>query len=237
MKSALKRQSKLLVVVGIVGGFLAGFAAPGWAGNANPGVIPPQAEAYGMSYGEWSARWWQWAFALPVDQSPFFDDNGNCSHGANGQLGPVWFLAGVLNASGTAVRDCTLPAGKALFFPLINVECSTLEAPPFYGSNEAELRACAAGFTFDNVFAAIDGVPVHDLARYLVVSPAFTFTLPPDNTLGLPPGTGQSVSNGYYLLLAPLAVGQHTLHFGGTYSAFNFSLDITYHLTIAPRRP
>ncbi len=29
-------------------------------GNAgNPGVIPPDAKAYGMTYGEWSAKWWQ----------------------------------------------------------------------------------------------------------------------------------------------------------------------------------
>ncbi|MCK7502716.1 MAG: hypothetical protein MZV70_00525 [Desulfobacterales bacterium] len=78
-----------------------------------------------MTYGEWSAKWWQWAYSLPVDQNPFFDENGSCTNGANGPVGPVWFLTGVINVSGTAVRNCTVPAGKALFFPIINAEDAT----------------------------------------------------------------------------------------------------------------
>ena len=188
-----------------------------------------------MTYGEWSSRWWQLALAMPADKNPYFDEN-NCSNGANGQLGPVWFLTGVINASGTAVRDCTVPAGKALFFPIINVECSTLEAAPFHGDDEAQLRSCAGGFRFDQVFATIDNVVVKNLEPYLVESPLFSFTLPPNNVLGVNPGTGQSVSKGYYLMLPPLSVGQHVIHFGGSFPDFPFSLDITYTLTVLPGR-
>lgn len=240
-RNLMNRRSGVAILDIIVGLALAALlmipASPAAAGNPNPRILPPGSTPHGMTYGEWSARWWQWALSLPVDQNPFFDENGGCSNGANGQLGPVWFLTGVINVSGTATRDCTVPAGKALFFPIINVECSTLEAPPFYGGNEAELRACAKGFHFGNVFAEIDGVPVQDLDRYLVDSPLFTFTVPPNNVLGVGPGTGQSVSNGYYLMLAPLSVGKHIIRFGGTFTDFNFSLDITYHITVAPRRP
>jgi len=132
------------------------------------------------------------------------------------------------------VRDCTVPAGKALFFPIINVECSTLEAPPFYGGNEAELRACVEQdlFQLRNVFAVIDGVALQGLDRYLVESPVFTFQVPDNNVLGVAAGMGQSVSNGYYLMLAPLSVGEHTIRFGGFFPNFPFSLDITYHLTV-----
>src|SRR5438093_206116 len=94
--------------------------------NQNPGVLPINSTPYGKTYGEWSAEWWKWAYSLPVDQNPFFDETG-CEHGANGQSGPVWFLTGVVNVSGTAERGCTVPAGKALFFPILNVECSTVE--------------------------------------------------------------------------------------------------------------
>lgn len=172
-----------------------------------------------------------------MGQNPFFDENGSCANGAQGQLGPVWFLTGVINVSGTAVRNCTVPTGKALFFPIINVECSTLEPPPFHGDNEAELRACAKGFGFENVFAEIDGVAVQDLDRYLVDSPLFTFTVPPDNVLGVAAGTGQSVSNGHFLMLAPLSVGEHVIRFGGAFTSGGFTLDITYNLTVAPRKP
>jgi hypothetical protein len=204
--------------------------------NLNPGVMPPNSMSHGMSYAEWSAAWWRWALSLPADQNPFFDETG-CANGANGQLGSVWFLTGVISVSGTAVRDCTVPAGKALFFPIINTECSTLEGPPFHGDNEAELRACAEGFIFGDVFAEIDGVVVQNLDRYLVESPLFTFTVPPNNVLGIPAGSGQSVSNGHYLMLAPLAVGEHNIRFGGTFTDFSFSLDISYHLTVSPAKP
>jgi hypothetical protein len=208
-------------------------APPVHAANPNPGVIPPNATPYGMTYGEWSARWWQWALSLPVDENPFFDEDGDCTNGANGQLGPVWFLTGVLNESGTAERDCTVPVGKALFFPLINVECSTVEEEPFFGADEDALRACATGFNFSDVYATIDGRPVRNLEAFHVVSPLFSFTLPDENVLGLEGGTtGESVSYGYYLMVPPLSAGAHKIEFGGTYADFEFSLAITYNLTV-----
>ncbi len=243
MKSNLKKGwYGVIAAVSIAVGLMAGSVSQVGAGDPNPGVIPPNAEAYGMTYGEWSAKWWQWAYSLPVNQNPFFDENGNCSHGANGQLGPVWFLTGVVNVSGTAVRNCTVPAGKALFFPILNVECSTLEGN---GSTEAELRACTASFMdlVTNVAAEIDGVSIQNLQDYRAASPLFTFgPLPDNNVLQLfgfdaPAGaTSVSVADGFYLMLAPLSVGQHTIHYSGTFGPpINFTLDITYHLTIAPR--
>ena len=232
--SVMDWHNKRLVALGIVAvlALATTTLVTAQGGNqGNPNVMPPQSHAFGKTYAQWSAKWWQWALSLPVDQNPFFDETG-CANGANGQSGPVWFLTGVINVSGTAVRDCTVPVGKALFVPIINVECSTLEPPPFHGDNEAELRACATSFPFADVFAEIDGVPVQNLGRYLVQSPLFTFTVPANNVLGVPAGTGQSVANGYYLMLHPLSAGAHVIHFGGTFSSFGFSLDITYHLTV-----
>ena len=41
------------------------------------------------------------------------------------------------------------------------------------------------------------------------------------------------VADGYYLMLAPLTPGQHTLNFGGTIGdPINFTLDITYNFTV-----
>src|SRR5689334_15805444 len=59
-------------------------------GNAGPGVLPVKSSPYGMTYGQWSARWWQWAFSLPIDRSPLFG-TADCSAG---QSGLVWFLPG-----------------------------------------------------------------------------------------------------------------------------------------------
>ncbi len=244
MKSDLQRWYGVIAVIGVVVGLVGASVSPVWAGNPNPGVIPPNARAHGMTYGEWSAKWWQWAYSLPVDQNPFFDEGGNCSNGANGQSGPVWFLTGVINTSGTAVRNCTVPEGKTLFFPILNVECATLEGN---GSTEAELRACTDGYMgyVTSEAATIDGVSVQNLQDYRAPSPVFTYgPLPANNVLeyygfNAPAGaTSLAAADGFYLMLAPLPVGNHTIHFTGTFGPpANFTLDITYNLTVAPATP
>src|SRR5439155_23432452 len=82
-----------------------------------PGVVPPAAHPYGHTYSDWAARWWQWALAQPLSTNPVLDTTGaNC---AAGQSGRVWFLAGTFSA-GTVSRSCTVPAGTALLFPVLN---------------------------------------------------------------------------------------------------------------------
>jgi hypothetical protein len=242
MKGQSQYKSRRSIgVAGLVMLLIAAAPIATMARNRNPRVLPPHSHAYGKTYGEWSAAWWNWAFSLPVDQNPFFDETG-CEHGANGQSGPVWFLTGVINESGTAERTCTVPAGKALFFPLLNVNCGTLTGD---GETEAELRACGEFFMglVTDVFCEIDGVPVRNLQSYRTVSLLFTYgPLPDNNVLQLfgidaPAGaTSLSVADGFYLLLAPLRVGEHTLRFGGTFGdPINFTLDITYHITVVGR--
>jgi len=219
--------------------------APLAKSGGNPGVIPPTARPYGLTYGEWSAKWWQWAFSLPVNQNPFFDETG-CVNGANGQSGPVWFLTGVINVSGSATRTCTVPVGKALFFPILNFECDNLCPPIVPPATPAELR----GFCADamdgavNMTCEVDGVSIQGLnpvttTPYRVLSPVFNVTLP-DNSVqqffecDVTPGTySPFVSDGVFLMLAPLSRGQHTIHFHGELPSFGgFTLDITYNLTV-----
>jgi hypothetical protein len=201
---------------------------PGGGGqNLNPRILPPGASAYGKSYGEWSAAWWQWALAMPVSANPLFD-TADCDAG---QSGKVWFLGGAFTGSATT-RHCDVPAGKAIFVPIANVECSTVEPPPFFGANEAELRACAKAFQdgATGMLCTVDGREITGLDGYRVQSPLFDFSAPADNALFIPgPVSGQSISDGVWLLLAPLSAGEHTIHF----EAFpGFPLNVTYILTV-----
>lgn len=137
-----------------------------------------------MTLGEWCAAWWQWNFSLPSDHHPGLDVDGTSA--AVGQQWPVCFLAGDFTGSSGVQRDFAVPAGKALLLH-ISVEASTLEAPPFYGENEAELHAAISNELFDygDLTLTIDGVTMRDLDRYLVESPLFTFSVPEDNILGV----------------------------------------------------
>jgi len=229
----------LVAVVALV------LSGAGSARAADPGALPPSANAHGKSLGDWHAAWWQWAFSFPASTHPLNPTSGATC--ATGQQGHVWFLGGVVNAGGTVTRDCVVPSGTALVVAVANVECSTLEPPPFNGTDEASLRSCAAGVVdptsplfVEAPFASLDGRSIN-VAAYRAPSPLFAFSVPnaTDNILGCSPScsatSGDSVADGYLLVLRPLSVGMHTLHFGGTFPAFDFSLDITYHLTVVPR--
>ncbi len=208
-------------------------------------AIPSSSLAYGRTYSEWSAAWQQWALSIPVVNHPLFD-NGDCSVG---QSGPVWFLGGKFCAlnnpnCGTThvVRSCSVPAGKALYIPVLNAEWSVLEMndPKF---QLADLRSLAAsnieGAT--NLSFDIDGAKIPRLKKDLrIQSPAFVFTLPDDNlfnAVGEGPYPGGAyfpgVDDGVYVMLSPLPVGPHRIHFHGFMPAFNFTLDITYNLWVA----
>jgi hypothetical protein len=203
---------------------------------AGPGaqveLYPPGAQPYGKSFAEWTAAWWQWAIAMPITANPLME-TADCDAG---QSGPVWFLGGSF-VNATTTRECTIPAGRSILVPVLNAECSNVESPPFYGADEAELRACVTPLmdATTNLFATIDGQPVQDLAAYRTQSPLYSFAAPADNVLFVPgPVSGQSVSDGYWLFLQPLSAGVHTLHFGGTITLFSLILDVTYNITVQP---
>jgi hypothetical protein len=201
------------------------------SGNANPGVLPPSSRVKGLTYGEWSARYWQAFLAIPWSQNPVNPDADppwtDCYFERIGNVG----LA--VSTAESAEISCEVPAGMPLFVPVVVSECSTLEAPPYYGGNEEGLAACALLYEPTNLHATVDGIALQDLSDYTVASPLFEFTLPVDNVFGLPPGTGQSVAYGTWLMLAPLSAGEHTISVGGTIPDV-FTGALTYHITVTP---
>jgi hypothetical protein len=204
--------------------------------DPNPKVLPLDSSPYGNTYGEWSARWWQWVMSTPAATNPNLDSTGaNC---AVGQVGPVWFLAGTFGDSFT--RSCTVPAGKALLLtPLTQLDGSGAfdcepTAPGLCNLNA--LRDLAAQFA-DNPMTLeviVDGHPVRNVGDYRVQSPVFSITYPEGAVFGLPKGTSTpNLSDGYWLLLAPPPAGAHTIFIKGVNNS-GFGVVLTYHLTIAP---
>lgn len=197
-------------------------------------VLPPQSNPLGKSYAQWSAAWWQWSLALPVENHPSID-TADIDVTA-GQSGNVWFLASTF---GTMKRDVTIPAGTALFIGMLNVETSSLEAAPFFGATEAEQRAIANSFAdlIVDVSFSIDGRAVPNIEAFRVESPQFEFTAPTPWIFGPTGGTGTSVADGYYVMVTPLPKGVHTIQYSG---AFRYSdapgdeslIDMTYSITV-----
>ena len=223
---------------------LAGFIALGLVlagsqtGNSNHRVLPPDSNPYGRSYSEWAAAFWQWSLALPLEGHPFLDDP-NFDFAAH-QSGQVWFWSA---PDGPLTRTVTLPAGKALFLTLRDVECSSLEEPPFFGATEVEQREIANFFAdhIVDVFCTIDGVPVENLQAYRFDTAQFEFEAPTPWIFGQTGGHGTAVGDGYFLMLAPMSTGRHTIHYGGTFhfepgelgdDPVDFPKDITVELNV-----
>jgi len=213
-----------------------GQATPATGRGGAPTVLPPDQPAYGTTYGEWTARQWQWLLSFPNPISPYGDEGGErCGYG---QSGPVFFLTGTSGDPNTP-RDCVVPAGTALLVPLLAGECSTVQPPPLFGRDEAELAACAAALVDQplRLGATLNGEPIPDLERYRVRSPLFSVALPADNRLGAEPGVAALVSDGYWLLLAPLPPGQHVLRTGVALLDRDQEGGTTYRLTVAAPAP
>jgi len=202
--------------------------------NPNPGIVKSPSSGYrGSSYGERAAQWWQTMYTMPVTNGEHPLLTGGAVMGEDNIL----FLAA---APGTATINVTIPKGTAIFVPVVNAECSTVEPDPFHGDTEPELRACANGH-IDNtsgLTATVDGAPVVDLASYREESPFFEFTLPENNVLqflgqDVPAGTtAQAVDAGVYLLLNPLKEGGHTIHVSGTFDELGATIDTTFLITV-----
>ena len=180
----------------------------------NPMVFQPDENIYGLSYGDWTATWWQYLMQYTNDVNPYNDTTGaRCNQD---QGGPVFFLVGSPTGKDLTTRYCTVPEGKALLIPLINAECSTIEGGTFHIANGAQGHACAASWLegVDKLSVTIDGMKVTGLSNYRFQSPFYYFNVPPENnftgTVG--PTEGWSVSDGYWLMVKPLRPGVHVIH-------------------------
>lgn len=187
-----------------------------------------------------TAQWWQFMLSVPTSVNPLVDLTGvDC---VVGQRGPVWFLGGTF-PGGSATRTCSIPEGEWLFLPVVNyVNFNT----PNCGQNGVsftadQLRSQAAPNidTATNLSLHLDGKEIKSVVR--VKSVVFSVTVPTDNiftTIGvscLPAGTySPGIDDGYYTLLPPLSLGNHTLHIHGQIPMQASTVDVTYNLTIVP---
>jgi len=184
---------------------------------------------YGLSYGQWTVRWWQWAVSSPIEVNPIVDSTGE--YGLTNQSGPVWFLAGTRGENKLPIRKCTIPFGKAILFPVINYEINQLEDPTL--TNESAMVKHVVEDINDIVkkVAIIDG---KNVPTYRVQSSprVFYLTASNDNWLGITPGVVSAAADGYWVFLKPLEVGRHEIFFHGSCSGGTRNSTARYFLNV-----
>lgn len=173
---------------------------------------------------------------MPASENPLLDATGEQCLTA--QRGPVWFLAGGTQLMGGTTRHCAVPEGTALFLPIFTVEKDNIGVA--LPRTETALRDLARS-DLDGATAVrieVDGVAIQHVQLFRFTSPVFSITLPQQNLLQ---ATGKSaavpgtifpvVAEGFYVMLKPLPVGEHTISIRGSMPKVAFALDCTYCLS------
>ena len=200
--------------------------------------------------------WWQWAFSIPVSDSPLFDDTGADAY--NGQsYSDLLFLCGTFSVIplpngiviGEVTRSISVKRGTTFFFPLLNAENDNvgfgvphLAGAALFVVGVSGLYATLTPTKAD--FKKATG-PTQDWGYQRLQSPVFSFTLPATDNLYQYFGVEVSgavspvVADGYYSFIPgtgsdALAPGYYLLQFGGTSPDGTFIEAITYHITVTP---
>ena len=177
------------------------------------------------STAQQSADWFQWQEAY----YPGYSFGEDC---ALGQLGEIWYLGGT--GGGYAERECDapVPAGKQMFFPLVNAV--------FFNEPGEDYSVYEKRVALDDLFSDADGDPLNacHLTAMLDGEPVI-FGGTSIERVQSPPfeyaGDPEAIADSYWVLLPKLPLGGHTIEFTGDLcyeGAPVFSVDVTYTLTI-----
>ena len=198
--------------------------------NGMPVMYDVNEKPFGKSWEEWTAKWWQWFFSIPMENHPAYDKTGENS-GLINQIDPnVWFLAGT--TGGRAERIINIPAGKAVLFPVINVATSYSENPSLKTEEEmiSFVNSHMSGIAKKE--ASIDGENLNISENHRVQSRSIEFSFPPDNIYGVKEGLTRGIGDGYWIFLRPLLPGMHHIKTSGACMSGRIRIDVNINLMI-----
>lgn len=183
---------------------------------------------YNRTFDYWVANYFKWFLSLPNIENGSNDTLSHprdhyspekCSWNQN-KIGPVWMLADGKDQndlSQAEIRDCEVPAGKALLVQIVGSNCSTVEGY----TNDKQLMDCAVWILPSAYFSAsLDGKEImntnkdpSDRDRFYVKPFLTNLTYAPNNYYGYSPGVYRGTEAGYFIFMKPLLVGNHVLKF------------------------
>jgi len=218
-------------------------------------VLSPVSKPYGKTYGEWGGGWQQWAFYTTTENCPVTDNTGE--HALVAQSRPVYYLAGTFGenpdtpwaAPNPVIRRVNIPPGVGLCLPINNWGLIYPE-DMLPGQTEAEaivtmyewLNSVYDNMPAENLLCEVEGVAV---PCYRSQSQPFQIYVPAVNVQNdlmafywhytYAEGWHLATSDGYYVMLAPLAAGRHTIHMRTGPADAPFC-DVYYLLTVGQAR-
>jgi hypothetical protein len=171
-------------------------------------IFPPDSQPYGLTYAEHAQNFWKWLLSIPANESPMDDKTGDkCSIEQSNTNSTVFYLA---NGEGKVERTCTVPIGKGLLIPVMQVEISDKELP---GASIEELSNAAKKDQdgVNSLYLKLDNeeYTYDDLLKYRTQpTEPFQAIFPDNGIFGVVEGgPSQVVADGFYILTEPLTTG------------------------------
>jgi len=165
-----------------------------------PRVLAPVEKVGGKRVDAYPALWWQWANRKRWGAQPFQDRTG--AQCRRNQSGPVWFLAGT-DGTDEVHRNCQVPTGKHIFLPVITMleRGSCVAAKQRVRENNEHVVATEI---------SVDG-KAFALAPLRMSSDCFDAYAQADFLEEGDRHAADAATDGYWLMLAPLADGEHRI--------------------------
>jgi hypothetical protein len=188
---------------------------------------------YGLTYGQWTVKWWRWFLSTPKSMNPVVDKSGKFAS-VNQPTEHVWFLAGKVGNEDKSVpkRFCKIPVSRSILFPVINCEVNPLEHPELSTKSELIEHVNADENTIILKECIVDGklVPVH---RVKSDPDVFEVEVNEDNAYSVKGGgITFAAADGYWVFLKSLPIGEHDISFHGSCENGKLNSGANYHLQI-----
>lgn len=180
---------------------------------------------FGISYGDWIAKYWNWDLSIPLDPKTNdflgLKENGCLVHRENSTV----MLADTA-AGGIWNQKCTISHNAGILIPIWTGECDQ-GTKAFETYSFKQLLDCARGYDLGKVRGQVkvDNIPVAtlDALDYKtnimnnvteVYSNQFNATIPINSHVIVERyGTFPAAAHGWFVFLKPLQPGTHTVYY------------------------
>jgi hypothetical protein len=184
--------------------------------NPNPQLFELDSYPYGISMEEWAYNWLRWEYSIPAATNPTIVAGASYDQH---QIGPVYFVPDGPNHNDAF--DVPRYKSVAIMLSQINNDypCPDPTFKPAPGQSLYDFLMAGIAGVNDNITVmnvTLDGVPIVDPESYRIVSPRL-FYFAGDKSLdanfdSCVTGSLQpAVTDDIFILLRPLARGQHVL--------------------------
>jgi hypothetical protein len=190
----------------------------------------------GLTFGQWTVKWWEWAISNPAIRNPVVDDTGQ--YASVNQPNSVWFLAGVLADEKRdrkfPMRECTIPSGRPILIPILNCETDSVEYPELKQEGDLLSHLAKQVESIEKRNCFINGQEIRP-ERVRSDPMIFEIYVHPDfDQKYNKGGHTRAAADGFWVFLKPPPAGKYFFKFEGSCENGKLNSGAEYRITVSP---